>query len=179
MRLRNVGKSFRGKHKIDGGPHFYGQILDPPDTSRVSNFLSARRYLRVHNNSPVRAGMIVNVDKKDYLVATHATGFFRNPIYTHFKLFQIDATLEWISKSDRIKNPITGVWEVASDVSKGDIKVSVQPKSTMEDELRIQTPQHVVLSAEELVVGDKLGPDWVVTKVDPQLDVWVIDVKEG
>ena len=178
MRLKNVGLNFRGKYKILNGQSFYGQILDLPDTSRVSNFLSARRYLRVHPDTPVTAGMVVVIDRKKYIVADHGTGFLRDPIYQHFKLFQVDLELEHFTKTES-KNPVTGVMEKDPKASQGMVYVSVQPKSTMSDSIKIQTPQHVLVTNVELKVDDLLGDDWIVIKSDPVLGVHVVEVKEG
>lgn len=179
MELKNVGLSFRGKYKIDGGQHFYGQILQPPDTSRVSNFLSARRYLRVHNGSAVAAGMVVIVDNKKYLLGDHASGFFRDKIYTHYKMFQVDQERTWFSKSGITTNAVTGVKEASDPTDNGVVALSVQPKSMIEDGFQIQTPQHTVLVGQPVMPNDKLGDDWVVTRVDPQLGIYVVEVKEG
>lgn len=178
MRLKNVGLNFRGKYQILGGQKFHGQILDLPDTSRVSNFLSARRYLRVHPNTPIDSGMIVIVNNVKYVVAEHGTGFLKSPIYQHFKLFQVDLELELFTKGETV-NPVTGVKEKSDKVSQGTVYVSVQPKSTVSDSIKIQTPQHVLVTNTPLKVDDLLGDNWIVTKTDPVLGVYVVEVKEG
>lgn len=212
MRLKNVGLRFRGKYQLVGGQHFYGQLLDIPDTSRVSNFFSTRRYLRVNiteqlgykiftipggsfNNdfddsfgsqqpsSQVRRQLIIPsdviiADGVKYIVAEHGTGFFHDPIYKHFKLFSVDLEKTWYTRVG-VTNPITGVMEKASDVDAGTIYISVQPKSLIEDSISIQTPQHTIITNAAVNVDDKIGDDWVVTRVDPQLGVYVAEVKEG
>ena len=178
MRLRNVGLRFRSKFKVVDGPHFFGQILDLPDTSRVSNFLSARRYLRVHNNSPITAGKVVEAQGDKFLVGDHGTGFYVKPIYTHFKMFLVDQEREWFTKAEQV-NAVTGAKEKATAVSNGEIYISVQPKTDIEDSISIQSPRHTIVTNVALKVDDRLGEDWIVTKVDPQLGLYVAEVKEG
>lgn len=179
MRLKNVGLRFREKYKIVGGQHFYGQILDLPDTSRVSNFFSARRYLRVMINSPVEAGDVIIVDNQKYIVAEHGTGFFCSPIYKHFKLFAVDLEKILYTKSESI-NPITGVSEKSIATNSGIIYISVQPKSSINDSsISIQIPQHTIIINMEVSVDDVIGDNWLVTRVDHQLGIYVAEVKEG
>jgi hypothetical protein len=178
IRLKNIGKRFRGKYQLVTGQHFYGQILDIPDTSRVSNFFSARRYLRVHKNSTIQAGNVAIIDGSKYIVADHGIGFFKLPIYKHFKLFHVDEERDIIRRGESI-DAVTGVKEKDSGTTIGTAYISVQPKSSISDSINIQTPQHTVISDVELIVDDKLGDDWVVTDVDKQLGIYVAEVKEG
>jgi hypothetical protein len=178
MKLGNVGLRFRSKFKILNGQSFFGQILDLPDTSRVSNFLSARRYLRVHVKSPITAGKVIIADGQRFLVADHGTGFFVKPIYKHFKLFYVDEQREWFTKTDQVDS-VTGAKKKSAETSNGIINVSVQPKTDIEDSISIQTTRHTIVTNAAVKVDDKIGPDWVVTKVDPQLGLYVAEVKEG
>ena len=178
MRLKNVGLRFRGRYKVLGGQHFRGQILDLPDTSRVSNFLSARRYLRVHPKTSIVSGIVVVIDSVKYIVADHGTGFLRDPIYTHFKLFQVDQEAEWFTKAEST-NTVTGVKEKGVKVSQGTIYISVQPKGSISDSLKIQTPRHVLVTNAALQVDDLIGDNWIVVKSDLVLGIYVVEVKEG
>jgi len=178
MRLRRAGQKFRAKYKIVGGGNFYGQLLDIPDTSRVSNFFSVRRYLRVLPNSGIVAGMLVEVDDDTYIVAKHASGYYKNQIYTHFKMFSVDEERVWTSKTTSI-NAVTGLHEKDVLVNNGTIQLSVQPKGDIEDSISIQVPQHTVITNTAVSVDDMLGDNWVVTGVDKQLGIYVVTVKEG
>lgn len=178
MGLKRTGLKFRGKLKIEGGQTFLGQILDPPDTSRVSNFLTARRYLRTSIKTPVKANDVIIADSTSkFIVAEHADGFFKSPIYKHFKLFSVDEQIEWFT-STRVLHPVTGQPE-DTFISQGLISVSIQPRSDLEDFTNIQVPQHELVLTGRVSLGDKLGEQWVVTKVDYQLGITVARVKES
>jgi len=178
MKLKNVGLKFRDKYKIMNGQTFFGQILDIPDTSRVSNFLSARRYLRVHIGTNVQSSNVAIIENDKYIVGEHGTGFFRNPIYKHFKLFLVDQQRAWI-RNYETEDLVTGVKKKSSELNLGVVHISVQPKSDLQDSILVQTPRHTIVCDKEIKVDDKLGEDWVVTKVDPQLGLYVAEVKEG
>lgn len=179
MDLANVGSKFKGEFTTIGGKKFKGQILDIPDTSRVSNFLSPRRYLRVTSTCLVVAGDVVNTPEGKFIVAEHGSGFYQGKeIYTHHKLFAVDRVEELTSETVT-RDPVTGLDKRASDTDGGTIYVSVQPKNDIEDKFKIQTPQHVLLVNKEVQVGDEIGDAWKVTKVDPVLGVYTCLVKEA
>lgn len=179
MRLKDVGGRFRSKLQIVDGQKFYGQILDLPDTSRVSNFLSARRYLKVFPTSPVSAGDVIIKNNEKFLVASHGVGYFRNPLYIHYKLFKVDEERNWLSRGADTTDSVTGVKKKGTTVDNGSVHLSVQPRSDISDQLNIQSPRHLVITNVAVKVDDKLGDDWVVTKVDPVLDLYLVEVKEG
>ena len=178
MKMANIGLRFRGKYKLLNGKDFFGQILDIPDTSRVSNFFSARRYLRVNRNSEIKPTDVVIVDKQKYIVGDHGTGFFKDSIYKHFKLFYVDLELNIYRRTETV-NPVTGVKQKSSkSTSIGKAYLSVQPKGSLNDSINIPTPQHVVISDKQLFIDDLLGDHWIVTDVDYQLGIYVAEVKE-
>ena len=107
-RLLETGEKFKMKFKKVGGGEFFGQILDIPDTSRVSNFLSARRYLRTRPNTSVVPADVMIANGKKYIVAEHGDGFFKEVIYKHFKLFEVDHEFTWARKA-QVENPVTEI----------------------------------------------------------------------
>lgn len=155
-RLLTVGNKFRSKYFLTNGNSFYGQVLEIPDTSRVSNFLSARRYLRTEPNTIVKPRDVVIIDGLKYIVADHGTGFFVTPIYKHFKLFLVDLELKWYTKQIVI-HPVTGVKTFDRTLSNGIAYISSQPRSSIEDGLKIQTPQKLFLTNQPVAVDDILG----------------------
>lgn len=176
-RLLNVGKRFRSKfRKLDGTP-FLGQVLDIPDTSRVSNFLSTRRYLRTAPITNVKVTDVVVIDGLKFIVAEHGTGFYVTPIYKHFKMFEVNDTASW--KSAKVtKNPVTGVEEVLRDFDMGTVQLSVQPMTGIEDSVRIQQNMVRCVCDKPVKVDDMLN-DWIVTKSDPVLGVTLIEMKKA
>lgn len=178
MRLKNVGRRFRSKLKIVGGQKILGQILDIPDTSRVSNFLSARRYLRVGPRSPVKASDVIQTPSGKYIASEHGDGYFIDHIYTHFKLFKVDMTTT-VKRSTVSEDPITGIEKRNPAADVGTAYISIQPKSDTSDSINIQVPQHVIISNVELRVDDTLNEGaWVVTEVDNVLGIWLAEVKD-
>lgn len=174
-RLLNVGARFKMKLKLVDGREFLGQFLDIPDTSRVTNFFSARRYLRVTPTCFVQPTDVVVAHGIKYLVGFHGDGFHHEPIYRHFKLFQVDKELVLSTKS-YVENPVTGVKELVRTPGQT-AYLSVQPKSQMEDNIHIPLQTYLALCNLPVERDDILG-DYVVTKVDFQLGLYVVEMKE-
>lgn len=175
MELSKVGMKFRGRYKLLDGTEFLGQILNPPDTSRVSNFLSARRYLRVTVDSLVTPRSVVVVDGVKYIVAEHGRGFHGKSIYQHFKLFEVDEEKAWTRPSLSV-DTVTGLKKPGTPTSLGTVYMSTITSNDLEDGLKIQTPRgHRVCNA--LVQVDDFVGDMVVTKLDVMLGVSILDVK--
>lgn len=175
--LSKVGDNFKMKMKLVTGQQFYGQFLEIPDTSRVSNFLSARRYLRTNVNTIVKPKDVMIADGVKYIVAEHGTGFYQEPIYKHFKLFQVDTELANYKQQVKTKNPITGVWETGRENSTVKVYLSMQPRGLIEDSLDIQQQIYTAVSNVQLQRNDIVN-DLVVTKVDHVLGVYLLELKE-
>lgn len=175
-RLAKVGARFKMKFKTVTGLEFYGQILDIPDTSRVTNFFSARRYLRVSPKCPVAVTDVVIVNGINYLVGFHGDGFHHEPIYRHYKLFEVDLQVAW-QKTAKVKNPVTGVYETGRATQATTVYLSMQPKSQIEDSIHIPQQTYLALSNVQVERDDVLGK-YVVTKVDEQLGLYVLELKE-
>ena len=174
-RLKYVGLKFRSLfYKFDGTP-FYGQILEIPDTSRVSNFLSTRRYLRTQIETNVRLRDIVIFNGTKAVVAEHGDGFYKIPIYRHFKLFEINEEGNWFQKRKKI-DPVTGVESPERDDLKGLVFLSVQPKTDIEDKIKIQQNTKMAICNADVKVDDRID-DWVVTKADTVLGVTLLEMK--
>lgn len=175
-RLLHVGKRFRSKFKTISGREFYGQILEPPDTSRVSNFLSARRYLRTQPDTRIKPRDVIIVDGQRYVVAEHGTGFYVTPIYKHFKLFEIDM-IENIMGAREVENPVTGVKTVVRDVNKGKAYLSLQPAALVQDTTLIPQEMQIAVTNAQLEVEDIVG-NYVVIKSDNVLGITLVQLKE-
>lgn len=180
MDLKKVGNRFRSTFRVLNGPKFYGQILDIPDTSRVSNFLSARRYLRTNVNSIVKVSDVIVTPMNMYIVADHGEGFYIDPIYKHHKLFQVDRELSW-RRLVKQKNPRTGLIEIVNPpLNMGTAYLSVQPTNSEKDQISIDVPRYIVITQADLQLEDRLGDDlYVVTKVDKVLGVTLAELRES
>lgn len=175
-RLLNVGDRFRAKYKTITGKEVYGQMLDIPDTSRVSNFLSARRYFRVRPESNLAVGDVLIVNGTKFIVAEHGVGFYKEPIYRHHKLFEVTDVVEGYLIED-FKNPVTGVSETQISEDPFDVYLSVQPKGLLDDRLHIPQEQLIAITPTIISVGDRVG-DYSVTKVDKVLGVYLLEMKK-
>ena len=175
-RLKEVGKRFRAKYRRIDGFQFYGQILDIPDTARVSNFLSARRYLRVAPECTIAPSNVVVIDGLKYIVAEHGTGFYVNPIYKHFKLFEVDTEAVW-KKITSKKNIITGVIEKERSEQDDVVYLSLQPKTNIDDNIKVPQQTYISICDKEVSRNDIID-NKVVTKVDKVLGCWLIEMKE-
>jgi hypothetical protein len=175
-RLLSVGDKFRNRYRKVNGAEFYGQMLDIPDTSRVSNFLSARRYLRTGPKADIKPTDVVVIDATRYIVAEHGTGFYKSPIYKHFKLFEADTIGEWY-KVTQTENTLTGIYETQRTLQAIPVYISTQPKSLFNDSLKIQQQAYQMIVNVEVERNDILN-GLIVTKVDKQLGIFIIEAKE-
>ena len=134
-RLSKTDSRFKMKIKrVVGGPDITGQILDIPDTSRVSNFLSARRYLRTSIISSVKPSNVIQVNGIQYIVGEHGDGFFTTPIYKHFKLFEVTDVLTY-NKAFETEDPITGLITKQLSPQLTKAYISLQPYSDISDKI--------------------------------------------
>lgn len=150
-------------------------MLSIPDTSRVSNFHSARRYLRTDVESFIVPGDVINVDGVLFIVADHGTGFYQQPIYKHFKLFQVDLTAQWF-KTEDVMDPVTGVISHSYETTPTLVYLSTQPKPSIDDQLKVQTLQITAICNVAVNLSDKVG-EYKVTKVDSELGVYALTMK--
>jgi hypothetical protein len=199
-KLLAVGKRFQAKYFLINGNHFYGQVLEIPDTSRVSNFLSARRFLRVKPDSIVKPGDVAIINGQKFIIGEHGTGFYVDPIYKHFKMFEVDMELNWYAKEITV-HPVTGVKQFNRTLFNGKVYISSQTKSDIEDALQIQSEQKIFVCNKPVAVDDILGEfidgdlafddfdlndfdtgkfvnSYVVTKSDKVLGIHLIEAKK-
>lgn len=175
-RLLNVGDRFKARYKRVDGFEFYGQILEIPDTSRVSNFLTARRYLRTKPNCPIKPSDVVNINGTLFIVGEHGTGFYVDPIYKHFKLFQVDNIANWY-KLELTLDPITGVEKSSRVLQDGIIYLSLQPKGNVEDTIKIGQQTYTGITNAAVGRNDIVG-NKIVTKVDQVLGCYLVELKD-
>lgn len=175
-RLAKVGSRFKMKFKTIAGLEFFGQMLDIPDTSRVTNFFSARRYMRVSPGCPLKPTDVVIANGIKYLVGFHGDGYHHEPIYRHYKMFEVDQEVAWYKKTFT-ENPVTGVKELTRTPQATTVYLSMQPKSQIEDTIKIPQQTYLALSNVEVARDEVLGK-YIVTKVDEQLGLFVLELKE-
>lgn len=176
-KLKKLGGKFRSRFTTIEGSDFFGQILQPPDTARVSNFLSARRYLRVDPDCFLQPGAVVICAGAKYIIAEHGDGFFNTPIYRHFKMFAVDWELPWIGSTSAM-DTVTGVYKETKNVAKGTAYISIQPGySTVDAAIGIPNEQHVFVCDKQPALGDLIG-NYFVQKVDLQLGIAVVGVRK-
>lgn len=175
-RLSNTGDKFKMKLNKVGGGQFYGQFLDIPDTSRVSNFLSTRRYLRTKPNTTVKPCDVIIANNVKFVVAEHGDGFFKEVIYKHFKLFEVSHEYTWKAKTVT-KNPLTGLQETTLSTEPSTAYISMQPKSDIEDSINIPQQTYTAISNIEVTRGEIIDK-YVVVKIDKVLGVYLLELKE-
>lgn len=174
--IRGAHLKYQSKFTRLDGLAFYGQILDIPDTSRVSNFLSARRFLRVSTGSIIRAADVIYALGTRYILGNHGTGILVTPLYKHFKMFQVDLELPWSRNTD-VVDAVTGITKSGARSALGTAFISLDTKNDIEDSLQIQTERKVFITDKDVKVEDYLGT-YIVTKVDKLLGISICEVKE-
>lgn len=173
MRLSRVGKRFEQRLKLDGGPHFMGQFLTIPDTTRVSNFNSARRILRCSLTSPVTAGAtVVDTVGIYWLVGEHGVSVSD---HHYFKLFQAELTLTW-TREGVYENAITGVKKSTGPTALGTIKGTYERQATTIDGTLVEEGKNLLITNAALLVGDFIDKRRVV-RVDHQIGLYIAEVE--
>lgn len=176
-RLINVHNRFKTKFKRIDGMMFYGQLLDIPDTSRVSNFLSARRYLRTGLDTVIKPRDVIVCGNSTYIVAEHGEGFYTEPIYRHFKLFEVDETVVW-NAAQYVNDPVTNQRISSTDADPITAYLSMQPHPHKVDSLQIPAVMKFAVVDKDVQLSDKIG-DYIVTKSDHILGVTTIEMKKA
>lgn len=176
-RLAEVGKKFQMKMAKIDGTVFYGQLLAIPDTSRVSNFLTPRRYLRTASIPPVVPGDVIKVQGTTYIVAQHGGGYFKDYVVAqYFKLFEVTSREDWYA-AVTTTNAVTGIKEMERVNQDEQIYVSLQPKGEIKDEIHIQQQSYIAIINRAVGRNDQIG-NLMVTAIDPVLGVYEVEMKE-
>lgn len=174
--LRKIGARFQMPFYTVVNKMVMGQMLSLPDTSRVSNFLSARRYFRTFPDTNLVLGDVLVANGKKYVVAEHGDGFYLEPIYTHFKLFEVDVEAVWYKKAFTT-DTVTGIKTMTRSLQTDKVYMSLQPKSQVTDEISIPQQTFTAVVNREVDRDDILDGK-VVTKVDHVLGVYLVELKE-
>lgn len=176
-RLKSIGQRFRTTFVTVEGKRLRGQLLENPDTSRVSNFLSPRRFLRTSVPNPVTAGEIVIANGVYFIVSFHGDGFhLDDAIYSHFKLFEVDKISKWYSHGTYL-DPVTGQEIGREDLIPQTVYLSTNPDSYERDSVKIPNKRIEAVCNSEVKVEDRID-NFIVTKVDKVLGVYLVELKE-
>lgn len=161
--------------QIINSSKFKGQVLDIADTTRVTNFHTARRLLRVLPNSIVQVNDVVKTPGGQiFLCASHGDGYMGNVVFTQFKLFELTQMGVW-SRPTTLIDPVTGLDTDATPIPMGIIHYELEPAGTLSDMLNVTTEQYSVITNADLKIGDRLDR-FIVTDVSKQIGVTVAKV---
>lgn len=174
-RLGQVGDRFKATFKTVNGKEFRGQILQMPDTSRVSNFISARRYLRVAPNTQVVFGDVMIAHNTKYIIAEHGEGFYGEPIYRWFKMFEVDSEVDWYQKK-MLVDSVTGASRMVEQTTPTKVYLSTQTHAPIMDTSHFPTFTSMAVCDKNVPVDDRLG-NYQVTKSDLVLGVHYLEMK--
>lgn len=177
-RISNVHERFKSLMYTVKGRPFFGQILNIPDTSRVSNFLSSRRYLRVSPEQNINWGDVIIALGRKFIVADHGEGYSpQGIVYKHFKLFAVSDEVTF-KRVISTKNSVTGIMSKTLVEDDSISYLSIQPKNSSEDSVtKIPNQNHIILCNVEVKKDDEFD-DKIVIKVDKALGIYILEVKE-
>lgn len=169
-----VLKDFTDLQILDG-QRFRGQLLDIADTTRVTNFHSSRRLLRVRPNSPVRVADLIQTDTAQiFLCASHGDGFVGKMVYRYFKLYEMDSTAMW-QRRITSEDIVTGLERSDELTDMGIIYFALEQAGTISDKLHISTGKYSVITNADLQPSDIIG-DYNVLRSDKLLGVTIAEV---
>lgn len=171
-RMSRIGRRFMRDYSTIDGTLFKGQILDIPDTTRVTNFHSARRLMRVNDPVCLSPGDLFDSDGVRYLVAKHGRGVD----YTHYKLFEMTERDLW-ERRHEVEDPVTGLKNVDAYKKMATIMYASEAKTNFEDRMKIPADRDIIITNAPLERNDRVGGR-VVYSVDNSLGVTVAEVRE-
>lgn len=165
------------------GSKFFGQFLDIPNTTRVSNFNSARRLLRVKPKCRIKASeTFYDPDGRVYLTAEHGGQFLDgNPLFTHYKLFEMESTKVQVSRKSA-----TTIHSVSHQTIDGvltpleTIYIGHEIRSTSSDTLGVNIKRQQIITGFDIQVEDIVdihGKLAVVELVNDQIGVKIAHIK--
>lgn len=180
MSLRRTVRANMYKMKTTEGSSFYGQFTDIPNTTRVSNFNSARRLLRVPPKSILRAGKTFrDPNGQVFLLAEHGDQFLQGePLYTHYKLFEMTNTATVGNKGAKTQHPVSKLEIEGDPVWTDPIWLAFEIRSSGSDQMGVNIKRQQVITGHSLQEGDLIQiTDYdrqaVVKQVDKQLGVYI------
>ncbi len=181
--LFKVVSEHMAKLKTVAGATFYGQFLDIPDTTRVSNFNSARRLLRVKPNSLLKKGdNFYDHNGQIFLAAEHGDQFLRGKhLYTHFKLFEMPAMAAVGKKGAKVRHPVTTLEVEGPTVWQQGIHLAFELRSTGSDAIGVPINRQQIITGYPVEEGDLVhlfgfDEQATVKRVDQQLGVYVAQI---
>lgn len=172
MGLENAGRRFESRIQIENGQAFYGQFLEIPDTTRVSNFNSARRLLRTSRNSTVQIGQII-VDAYGifWMVGEHGQSENR---HHYFKLFQADLQLSWERETTE-ESLLTGLKGGIARVLVGQIRGTYERRTDETGSAFPDEPANLFITNADLKRND-LVDNRKVIRIDHQLGLTIAEL---
>jgi len=155
-----------------------GQILDIPDTTRVTNMNPIRRLFRVAHNSPIEIrDIIILPDGSKFIVAKHGTGWGSNVLYKHYMIFEINEQMTW-KRTTLDVDPVSGL-DIPGASTESLIWVITRPLLDVTDS-RIGVAvdvDHIITDA-AIKPGDRVN-NRAVTDVTEELGLIVAKIEHG
>lgn len=165
--------------RVENGDHFLGFIRQTPDTTRVTNMLSARRILQVHPNATVQMGDEIEElsTNQRWMCAEHGYGFYgAAAFYRHFKLFEVHNHVVW-QRPLVDEDDLTGLTSSdALQTMSTALAISEEPEPDFRDDLRVAQDKRFIVTNKEILVGDVIDGMKAIS-VDHQLGLYTADLE--
>lgn len=155
-----------------------GQILDIPDTTRVSNMNNVRRLFRVAPKTPLDVrDIIILPDQTKFILGEHGKAWNHGLLYRHFMAFEITGQFQWRSESVMI-DPVTGL-EVPAASTPVNIWASQQTlRDATDSKIGVAVDVDSLITDVLVQPGDHID-NRVVTDVSTQLGLTVVRLEHG
>ena len=174
MDLRNVGKRFEITFTRDDGRRFTGFIYAPPASqTKSTTFITARRILKVSDQTDVKEGDFFRLPNGDYgLCFDMQDGYFYEPNFHLFGLITLDQNLTWIRKT-LVQDPVTLRNIPGEPEDLGMLRCALEYVRQDEDSLKVPGSKYRLLCGKEIKEGDVLGGRYIVKKVYNILGIYM------
>lgn len=174
MDLRNVGKRFEITFTRDDGRRFKGFIYAPPASqTKSTTFITARRILKVSDQTDVREGDVFKLPNGDYgLCFDMQDGYFYEPNFHLFGLINLDKNLSW-SRKTLVEDPVTLRQIPGEPIDMGFLRCALEYVRQDEDSLKVPGSVYRLLCGKEIQEGDVLDDKYIVKKVYNILGIYM------
>ena len=174
--LRDTGERFFSTFQIDGGQRIRASIWAVPDTTRVTNFNSARRVLRCKPGTPMQAGQVIHSPTgQTWIVANYGDSYQGGVVFRAFKLYEADRKGP-LEREGRVKDPVTGLERPGVTDEIAEIYYTLEPAGSEEDKVQIPEAEYELITNVPLQLSDRVD-GYKVLRVDMQLGIYIAHVR--
>lgn len=176
-RMSPVLKIFLTDFRLEGGGWVRG-AFNPPKSSAASGFELPFRFFRTPRQVRLLPGTVFQgAEGRNYLLLDNGVEEKYGVDFRSYKVVELNHTFD-VRRNTTVTDAVTGrTAKTSQTVVKSDLNVYMQPLRPASDTFRVEMPRYRVYTNYALEVGDLLGDNLVVRRVENQLGVYMAEVE--